>query len=77
MSTLLYTQRPCGCLVLVLVNDAENLRACSREIAREAREGRTLHEAAKDTLPPLMCDEHRNAEEEAHKPKKAEWPAWA
>lgn len=59
MSTLLYTARECGCLVLVMVNDAENLRACRKDIARELREGRTLHETTKASLPPFECAQHK------------------
>lgn len=64
MSSLMYTAKPCGCLVLVFVNDAENLRFLTKEIAREAREGRTLHECASGALPPMCCPEHKRAEAE-------------
>jgi hypothetical protein len=59
MTTLLYTAKPCGCLVTVLVNNARNLRDFAQEIASEARAGRTLHETTKEKLPPFSCDEHR------------------
>lgn len=64
-STLLYTAMPCGCcLVLVMVNDAENLPYCARDIVREAREGRPPHEATKAALPPMRCPEHAREEAE-------------
>lgn len=72
MSTLLYTAKPCGCLVLVMVNDAANLRSCAPEIKRELREGRTLHETTKAGLPPTECDLHKgNARRAAAEAKAA------
>lgn len=59
MSTLLYTAKSCGCLVLIMVNDPENLRACRSDISRELRAGRTLHETTKAGLPPVECSLHK------------------
>lgn len=58
-STLLYTAKDCGCLVLVMVNSARNLLDCAEDVALEARAGRVLHEVAPYALPPMECDEHR------------------
>ena len=57
--SVLYTAKPCGCLVLVMVNEVRNLRDCADDISRELREGRTRHEATKETLPPFDCAEHK------------------
>ena len=64
MSALLYTAKPCGCLVIVMVNDEANLRYMADDLAAEAREGRWVKEATGDTLPPLRCPEHKRAEAE-------------
>jgi hypothetical protein len=57
--SLLYTQKPCGCLVLLMDNDPAVIRWCAKDIAREARKGRALHEATADSVPPHTCAEHK------------------
>jgi hypothetical protein len=47
-----------------MVNDEANLRYMASDIAKEAREGRWVKEATKDTLPPMLCPEHKRAEAE-------------
>ena len=59
MSTLLYMAEECGCLALVMVNNARNIRDNIDEIRMLAEEGRTLHEVASGALPPMQCDPHR------------------
>jgi hypothetical protein len=55
----LYTQKPCGCLVILMVNDEANRKAMARDLAREIREGRIPREAfERDQIPPMNCAAH-------------------
>jgi hypothetical protein len=55
----LYTQKPCGCLVILMVNDEANRKYMARDLAREIREGRIPREAfERDQIPPFHCAAH-------------------
>jgi hypothetical protein len=66
-SDTLYTQKECGCLVLVVVDDPETLKSCANDIARELKAGRTIHRATyvafRDV--PFRCPEHKRQAEAA------------
>jgi hypothetical protein len=58
--TILVTRRPCGCVVLLVVNEPDAVKWSSKEILREIRAGRAPVEIVTEEARklPLHCAEH-------------------
>lgn len=55
----IYTQNPCGCLAILMVNDEAMRKYMARDLAREIREGRLpQYTNDRDAIPPVCCPEH-------------------
>ena len=54
----LYTAKPCGCLVLILVDLPDVIKDSRDEILRESLAGRALRRIPRGQLPPLNCADH-------------------
>jgi len=57
----LYTQRDCGCLVVIMYDEPWTIEMCREDFVSEALAGRMFHRAAPGQLPPLNCAEHEPA----------------
>jgi hypothetical protein len=60
MSGFLVTRRPCGCVVLMLVNEWDNVAYCAKDLKREVKAGRQPVEMTRKQIEatPLRCPEH-------------------
>ena len=58
--TTLVTRRPCGCVVLLVVNEPDTVAFCAKDILREIREGRVPVEMTTEDVRkmPFYCVEH-------------------
>lgn len=54
----LYTQEDCGCLVVIMVDLPDVVKADRDLIVRESMAGRVLKRCARGALPPLNCPLH-------------------
>lgn len=55
----IYTQRDCGCLVVVMIDMPDEIKYSHDLIVREALAGRTFKRSKRGELPPLNCAEHQ------------------
>ena len=60
MSEFLVTSRRCGCVVLMMVNETQNVVDCAADLRREYKAGRTPVDTTREQLDatPLHCPEH-------------------
>lgn len=55
----IYTQDPCGCVMFILVDMPEEVKAAAKDIAEQVAKGREIRRVAnKMDLPPHYCAEH-------------------
>lgn len=58
----IYTQDPCGCVMFVLVDMPEEVKAAAKDIADQVAKGREIRRVAdRKDLPPHWCDQHKRA----------------